>query len=98
MAGTDQFNLLGDGRLVDAQTIRLGTLENEVRGGIARVDLGPVPVGATGYSLSATHILDSDFATFGVLSKLEAADDAGADAGLTEQNPTDYTLFELADY
>ena len=98
MAGTDQFNLLGDNRLVSGQTIRLGTLENEVRGGIARVDIGPVPVGGTGYSLSATHILDSDFATFGVLSKLEATDEASADAGLTDQNPTDYTIFELADY
>lgn len=98
MAGTDQFNLLGDGRLVDSQTIRLGTLENEVRGGIARVDIGPVPAGGTGYSLSATHILDSDFATFGVLTKLDATDEASADAGLTDQNPTDYTIFELADY
>ena len=35
MAGVDQFNLTGDNRLVDSQTIRLGALENETRGGIA---------------------------------------------------------------
>src|SRR5439155_21239549 len=40
MAGTNQFNLIGDQRLATEQVIQLGTLENETRGGIARVKLG----------------------------------------------------------
>jgi len=31
MAGVDQFNLIGDGRLVDKQVLQLGALENETR-------------------------------------------------------------------
>ena len=50
MAGTNQFNLIGDQRLVDKQVIQLGALENETRGGIARVKLGPVHPGASGFT------------------------------------------------
>ena len=40
MTGIDQFNLIGDQRLVDKQVIQLGALENETRGGVARVKIG----------------------------------------------------------
>src|SRR5262249_53912738 len=53
MAGVNQFNLIGDQRLVDRQVIQLGTLENETRGGIARIKLGEVNPAATGFTLSA---------------------------------------------
>ncbi len=48
MTGTDQFNLIGDQRLVDAQRLQLGALENETRGGIARIKLGAVTPGDLG--------------------------------------------------
>ena len=69
MAGVDQFNLIGDQRLVDKQVIQLGALENETRGGIARIKFRHAgrPRSATGFTLSATQILDSTFLTFGVV-------------------------------
>ena len=80
-AGVDQFNQIGDQRLVDGQTLTLGSLENETRGGIARSRLGTPAQPVTGLSLSATQILDSTFLTFGIGSKLEASDKATANAG-----------------
>ncbi len=86
MAGVDQFNLIGDQRLVNGQSLKLGALENETRGGIARVKLGEVSPGATGFSLSATQILDSTFLTFGIGSALNATDTASAEAGFAEED------------
>ena len=85
MAGTNQFNLGGDQRLVPSQAVQLGALENETRGGIARVKLGAVAPGTTGFTLSATQILDSTFLTFGVVSALSATDKSSATAGLAAE-------------
>jgi hypothetical protein len=50
MVGTDQFNLIGDQRLVGKQVVQLGALENETRGGIARLKfhVNPGGMGKTG--------------------------------------------------
>src|SRR6185503_19047705 len=85
MAGRNQFNLIGDQRLVSSQDIQLGTLENETRGGIARVKFANVDPAAIGASLSATQILDSTFLTFGGVSALEASDVAAASAGFIQE-------------
>jgi hypothetical protein len=86
MAGVDQFNLIGDSRLVNEQVIQLGALENETRGGIARIKIGdPVDPTATGFTLAATHIMDSTFLTFGIGSLLNATDTVSVGAGFTRQ-------------
>ena len=89
MAGVDQFNLIGDQRLVDGQSLQLGALENETRGGIARVKLGAVSYGAAGFTLSATQILDSTFLTFGIGTALNATDTASAEAGFESEDLDD---------
>ena len=89
MTAIDQFNLIGDQRLVDGQTLQLGALENETRGGIARIKLGEVKPGATGFTLRATQILDSTLLTFGGVSQLEATDKAIAAAGMASEKPED---------
>src|SRR3954452_18166980 len=55
MVGTDQFNLIGDQRFVDKQVVQLGALENETRGGGARIKIGAAgdPI-QTGFVLRAT--------------------------------------------
>ena len=90
MVGVDQFNLIGDQRLVDKQVVSLGALENETRGGIARIKIGaPVDPNETGFTLSAQHILDSTFLTFGGVSALSAADSASATAGFAKEDASD---------
>jgi hypothetical protein len=90
MAGVNQFNLIGDSRFVDEQVLQLGALENETRGGIARVKIGkPVDSTATGFSLSATQILDSTFLTFGVVSSLNATNTASSTAGFSKEDVDD---------
>ncbi|MGH6643642.1 MAG: hypothetical protein ACRED3_13205, partial [Bradyrhizobium sp.] len=85
--GTNQFNLTGDQRLVDKQVIQLGALENETRGGIARIKFGSVTPSALGsFTLSEDQILDSTFLTFGGVSALEATDIAAASAGFISEN------------
>src|SRR5205823_3357503 len=59
MAPIDQFNLVGDNRLAKQQVIQLGALENETRGGIARIKFASVDPAAEGFTLSVNHILDS---------------------------------------
>ncbi|MEO6651268.1 MAG: hypothetical protein ABIP17_01255, partial [Ilumatobacteraceae bacterium] len=88
MAGTNQFNLDGDQRLVSGQSIQLGILENEVRAGIARIKLTPSAAadGRTGFRLIATHYLDSGFKTFGIVAALDATDSASATAGLSAED------------
>ena len=97
MVGTDQFNLIGDQRLVGKQVVQLGALENETRGGIARTKFrlnpdNPLAATAKGFTLSATQILDSTFLTFGVVSQLEATDSASATAGLAKEEPSKCAL------
>ncbi|MFL6013428.1 MAG: hypothetical protein ACJ74P_03940, partial [Gaiellaceae bacterium] len=91
MVGVDQFNLIGDQRLVGKQVVQLGALENETRGGIARTKfhVNPGGVGKTGFTLSSTQILDSTFLTFGVVSALNATDTASAEAGFAEEDDDD---------
>ncbi|HEY9239052.1 MAG TPA: hypothetical protein VIP10_09480, partial [Burkholderiaceae bacterium] len=89
MAAIDEFNLIGDQRLVDSQKVFLGTLENETRGGIARMKLGPVADSVTGFTLSSTHILDSTFLTFGAVSALDAEDTVAAVAGFSSEDLDD---------
>ncbi|MES2101762.1 MAG: LEPR-XLL domain-containing protein, partial [Pseudomonadota bacterium] len=89
MAGVDQFNLIGDQRLVDKQVLQLGALENETRGGIARVDLGAVTPGMSGFELRATQILDSTFLTFGIGTLINASDTASATAGFAAEDVSD---------
>ncbi len=90
MAGVDQFNLIGDQRLVDKQVLQLGALENETRGGVARVKVGaPVDPNETGFMLRATQILDSTFLTFGIGSALNATDTASATAGFSAEDVDD---------
>ncbi|MDB5862130.1 MAG: repeat-containing protein, partial [Ramlibacter sp.] len=88
MTGVDQFNLIGDQRLVNKQVLQLGALENETRGGIARVKLGTVDPNSS-FTLSATHILDSTFLTFGIGSALNATDTVSATAGFSKENVDD---------
>ena len=75
-------------RLAGDQVLQLGALENETRGGVARVKLGAVQPGATGFALEATQILDSTFLTFGIVSALDATDTAMASAGLSSVDPS----------
>ena len=91
MVGVDQFNLIGDQRLVDKQVIQLGALENETRGGIARIKIGAVgrPGRRPGSRCSATQILDSTFLTFGIGSALDATDTASATAGFAKEDVDD---------
>ena len=92
MTGTDQFNLIGDQRLVDGQDVQLGALENETRGGIARIKFRINPdyhgtQAMKGFTLRPTQILDSTFLTFGIGSALNASDSASATAGLAKEDP-----------
>ena len=87
MTGVDQFDLIGDSRFASEQVLQLGALENETRGGVARVKLGAVAPGATGFTLSSQQILDSTFLTFGAGSALDATDSASATAGTEREAP-----------
>ncbi|MFN9446209.1 MAG: hypothetical protein ACK57Y_09265, partial [Pirellulaceae bacterium] len=90
LAAVDQFSLIGDSRFIDKQVIRLGALENETRGGIGRIKIGkPLDARAKDFSLSATHILDSTFLTFGIVSSLNTSDTASASAGLAKEEVDD---------
>jgi hypothetical protein len=87
MAARDQFNLIGD-QLVESQTIQLGSLENETRGGVARIKFGEVDPSALGlsFSLGVDQILDSTLLVMGGISELVTSDVAVAAAGFTPQD------------
>jgi hypothetical protein len=92
-ASTNQTNLQGNTRFTETQVIGLSESENEARGGVL-IDIGPAT--GTGYTLSATHVLDSGFTTgLGVVAQLSAANTASASAGLTseDRNPTQWSKF-----
>src|SRR5262249_9723436 len=63
--------------------------ENEIRGG-NYVKFAAPPAGKS-FSLTATQVLDSNFATFGVLTGINATDSASATAGLSSAENADET-------
>ncbi|HND51825.1 MAG TPA: hypothetical protein PLV92_05495, partial [Pirellulaceae bacterium] len=89
MTGRDEFNLIGDRRDVSSQTLQLGTLENETRGGIARVKLSGAPAGATGFTLKAAQVIDTLYLTFGGVSELDSTDKAVATSGITSEDQSE---------
>ena len=90
LSSPNQFGLQGDNRLSSKQVFQLGKLENEVRGGHT-IDIGTPtgPHAASGFSLSAVQVLDSNFATFGVLTAIDATDKATASSGLESADNAD---------
>ena len=93
LSNPNQFGLQGDNRLSDEQVLKLGKLENEVRGGLT-IDIGAPtgPHAGAGFTLSAVQVLDSNFATFGVLTGINATDSASATAGLESADNADATF------
>src|SRR5262249_51352577 len=93
LSNPNQFALQGDNRASQKQVIKLGKLENEVRGGLT-LDIG-APTGqhaGDGFTLSAVEVLDSNFATFGVLTAINASDSATASAGISSADNAEATF------
>ena len=59
--------------------------ETQQESSIARTKLEVMDPAAAGFTLSATHILDSTFLTFGIVSALSATDTVSATAGLESE-------------
>ena len=93
LSSPNQFGLQGDNRLSDSQVLKLGKLENEVRGGLT-IDIGAPagPHAGAGFTLSGVQVLDSGFATFGVTTGIDATDSASASAGIESADNADATF------
>jgi len=97
VAATNQTNLSGDTRFANGQLIQLAESENEALAGIA-IDIDAPASGASGFSLSAKHVLDSGFATgIGVIAELDAEDKSSATGGLESEDKTPDALKSKVD-